>query len=71
MCITMRQVGFAIGIALIGAVLQMDAGKPYPSAYALVGVITLVLAALVFAMLSGPDPHEQDRPASPEGTFQP
>jgi MFS family permease len=59
MCVTMRQVGFAIGIALIGAALQLDAGKSYPSAYALVGVITLVLAALVFAMLSGPNPHEQ------------
>jgi hypothetical protein len=59
MCVTMRQVGFAIGIALIGAVLRLDAGKWYPSAYALVGVITLVLAALVFVMLSGPNPHEQ------------
>jgi EmrB/QacA subfamily drug resistance transporter len=54
MCITMRQVGFALGIALIGAVLNLGGDNPYPPAYVLVGAITLLLAATVFVALSGP-----------------
>jgi MFS family permease len=54
MCITMRQVGFALGIALIGAVLNLGGDNRYAPAYLLVGAITLLLAAFVFAALSGP-----------------
>jgi multidrug resistance protein len=54
MCVTMRQVGFALGIALIGAVLNLGGNGLYPPAYLLVGAITLVLGAIVFAALSVP-----------------
>jgi MFS family permease len=59
MCITMRQVGFALGIALIGAVLNLDGDNLYPQAYLLVGAITLLLAAIVFAALSVPAAKQQ------------
>ncbi|MGY4155565.1 MFS family permease [Bradyrhizobium sp. USDA 4461] len=52
MCVTMRQVGFALGIGLIGAVLNLDDRNQYPPAFLLVGAITLLLALLVFALLS-------------------
>ena len=55
MCVTMRQVGFALGIALTGAVLNRGGDNPYPPAYLLVGAITLLLAAIVFAALSARD----------------
>ncbi|WP_315800794.1 MULTISPECIES: MFS transporter [unclassified Bradyrhizobium] len=54
MCVTMRQVGFAFGIALIGAVLNSGGSDLYPPAFLLVGAITLVLGAIVFALLSTP-----------------
>ncbi len=54
MCVTMRQAGFALGIALIGAVLNRGGDNRYPPAYFLVSAITLLLAACVFAALSGP-----------------
>ena len=59
MCVTMRQVGFALGIALIGAVLNLSGGNLYPPAYLLVGAITLLLAAIVFAALSVTAAKEQ------------
>ena len=59
MCVTMRQVGFALGIALIGAVLNLGGNNLYPPAYLLVGAITLLLAAIVFAALSVPAAKEQ------------
>jgi hypothetical protein len=59
MCITMRQVGFALGIAMIGGVLKLSGDNLYPPAYLLVGAITLLLAAIVFAALSVPAAKEQ------------
>jgi EmrB/QacA subfamily drug resistance transporter len=59
MCITMRQVGFALGIALIGAVLNLGGDNRYALAYCLVGTITLLLAAFVFAALSISSAREQ------------
>jgi MFS family permease len=51
-CVTMRQIGFAFGIALIGALLQRDDPSTYTTAFAVVAVCTLGLAALAFALLS-------------------
>jgi MFS family permease len=59
MCVTMRQVGFALGIALLGAVLNLGGDNLYRRAYLLVGAITLLLAAFVFAALSVPAAKEQ------------
>jgi MFS family permease len=52
-CVTMRQIGFAFGIALIGAMLQGDDPSAYATAFAVVAACTLGLAALAFALLSG------------------
>jgi MFS family permease len=51
-CVTMRQIGFAFGIALIGALLQRDDPLNYAAAFAVVGASTLGLAALAFALLT-------------------
>jgi MFS family permease len=51
-CVTMRQIGFAFGIALIGALLQRNDPHAYTTAFAVVAACTLGLAALAFALLS-------------------
>ncbi len=51
-CVTMRQIGFAFGIALIGALLQRDDPYAYTTAFAVVAACTLGLAAFAFALLS-------------------
>jgi predicted MFS family arabinose efflux permease len=51
-CVTMRQVGFAFGIALIGALLQRRDPLAYTTAFTVVSACTLALAAIVFALLS-------------------
>lgn len=48
-CVTMRQIGFAFGIALIGASLGHD--EDYAAAFALAGACTLALAAMIFVLL--------------------
>jgi EmrB/QacA subfamily drug resistance transporter len=48
-CVTMRQIGFAFGIALIGASLGRD--EEYATAFAMAGAGTLALAATVFVLL--------------------
>jgi EmrB/QacA subfamily drug resistance transporter len=53
--VTMRQIGFAFGIALIGALLQRSDPLAYTTAFAVVSVCTLALAAIVFALLSRSD----------------
>jgi EmrB/QacA subfamily drug resistance transporter len=50
-CVTMRQIGFAFGIALIGALLQRNDPLNYTTAFAVVGACTLGLGALAFALL--------------------
>ena len=50
-CVTMRQIGFAFGIALIGALLQQDDPSAYARAFTAVAACTLSLAALAFALL--------------------
>jgi len=51
-CVTMRQIGFAFGIALIGALLQRNDPYAYTTAFAVVAAFTLGLAAFAFVMLS-------------------
>lgn len=51
-CVTMRQIGFAFGIALIGALLQRNDPYAYTTAFAVVAACTLGLTAFVFALLS-------------------
>jgi predicted MFS family arabinose efflux permease len=51
-CVTMRQIGFAFGIALIGALLQRNDPYAYTTAFTVVAACTLGLAALAFALLS-------------------
>jgi EmrB/QacA subfamily drug resistance transporter len=50
-CVTMRQIGFAFGIALIGALLQRNDPFAYTTAFAVVSACTLGLAAMVFVLL--------------------
>jgi MFS family permease len=50
--VTMRQIGFAFGIALIGALLQRNNPLAYATAFAAVSACTLGLAVLAFALLS-------------------
>ena len=47
----MRQIGFAFGIALIGALLQRNDPHAYTTAFAVVAACTLGLAAFAFALL--------------------
>jgi MFS family permease len=51
-CVTMRQIGFAFGIALIGALVQRNDPYAYTTAFAVVAACTLGLTALAFALLS-------------------
>ena len=48
----MRQIGFAFGIAVIGALLQRNDPHAYTTAFAAVAACTLGLAAFAFALLS-------------------
>ena len=54
-CVTMRQIGFAFGIALIGALLQRNDPHDYTMAFTVVAACTLGLAALAFALLTRSD----------------
>jgi MFS family permease len=54
-CVTMRQIGFAFGIALIGALLQRDDPSTYATAFTVVAACTLGLAACAFALLGRAD----------------
>jgi EmrB/QacA subfamily drug resistance transporter len=50
-CVTMRQIGFAFGIALIGALIQRNDPPAYSTAFTVVAGFTLGLAAIAFALL--------------------
>jgi EmrB/QacA subfamily drug resistance transporter len=58
-CVTMRQIGFAIGIALIGAILQHNDLLAYHTAYATVSAVTLGIAVIVFALLRATEVPKQ------------
>jgi EmrB/QacA subfamily drug resistance transporter len=49
--VTTRQIGFAFGIALIGALLRSSVSSTYTAAFAVIGVLTLGLAAVAFVLL--------------------
>ncbi len=51
-CVTMRQIGFAFGIALMGALIQRNDPLAYSTAFAVVAVCTLGFSAIAFALLS-------------------
>jgi hypothetical protein len=50
--VRMRQIGFAFGIALNGALLQRSDTLAYPTAFMVVAVCTLGVAVIAFALLS-------------------
>ncbi|WP_256460640.1 MFS transporter [Bradyrhizobium ontarionense] len=49
--VTMRQIGFAFGIALIGALLERNDPYAYTTAFTVVAACTLGLAVVAFALL--------------------
>ena len=51
-CVTMRQIGFAFGIALIGALSQRNDPYAYTSAFTVAGACTFGITAVAFALLS-------------------
>jgi EmrB/QacA subfamily drug resistance transporter len=53
--ITMRQIGFAFGIALMGALIQRNDSLAYSTAFAVLAVCTLCLAFVAFALLKKSD----------------
>lgn len=50
-CVTMRQIGFAFGIALIAALLRSESRHAYTTAFLAAAACTLGLAAIAFALL--------------------
>jgi EmrB/QacA subfamily drug resistance transporter len=50
-CITMRQIGFSFGIALLGATLQLSSNCDYLAAFIVAGVSTLALTAIVYWLM--------------------
>lgn len=53
-CVTMRQIGFAFGIALIGALLQRGGSMAYTTAFVVVGLSTFAFATVTFVLLKRP-----------------
>jgi len=51
-CITMRQIGFSLGIALLGAALLSSNGD-YLAAFIVAGASTLALTAIVYWLMDG------------------
>jgi EmrB/QacA subfamily drug resistance transporter len=52
-CVTMRQIGFSFGIALLGAALQLRSSGDYLAAFIAAGASTLALTAIVYRLLDG------------------
>jgi MFS family permease len=50
-CVTMRQIGFAFGITLIGALLKQSDTLAYSNAFMAVSICTLCLGGIVFILL--------------------
>lgn len=51
-CVTMRQIGFSVGIALLGSALQLRPGGDYFAAFGASGAFTLGLTAIVYWLLA-------------------
>ncbi len=54
-CVTMRQIGFAFGIALMGALIQRNDSLAYSTAFAVIAVCTLGLSFIAFLLLKRSD----------------
>jgi hypothetical protein len=52
-CVTMRQIGFSFGIALLGAALQLSSNGDYLAAFIVAGASTLALTAIVYWLMDG------------------
>jgi hypothetical protein len=52
-CVTMRQIGFSFGIALLGAALQLRSNGDYRAAFIAAGASTLALTAIVYWLMDG------------------
>ncbi|MET4033604.1 EmrB/QacA subfamily drug resistance transporter [Bradyrhizobium sp. JR7.2] len=52
-CVTMRQIGFSFGIALLGAALQLSPNGDYLAAFIVAGASTLALTAIVYWLMDG------------------
>jgi len=52
-CVTMRQIGFSFGIALLGAALQLGSNGGYLAAFIVAGISTLALTAIVYWLMDG------------------
>jgi EmrB/QacA subfamily drug resistance transporter len=52
-CVTMRQIGFSFGIALLGAALQFNSSGDYRAAFIAAGASTLALTAIAFWLMDG------------------
>jgi hypothetical protein len=48
----MRQIGFSVGIALLGSALQLRPGGDYFAAFAASGAFTLGLTAIVYWLVA-------------------
>jgi EmrB/QacA subfamily drug resistance transporter len=51
--VTMRQIGFSFGIALLGAALQLRSNGDYLAAFFVAGASTLALTAVVYWLMDG------------------
>jgi EmrB/QacA subfamily drug resistance transporter len=52
-CVTMRQIGFSFGIALLGGALQLSSSGEYLAAFIVAGASTLALTAIVYWLMAG------------------
>jgi len=52
-CVTMRQIGFSFGIALLGAALQRSSNGDYRAAFIVAGASTFALTAIVYWLMDG------------------
>jgi EmrB/QacA subfamily drug resistance transporter len=50
-CVTMRQIGFSFGIALLGAALQFSSNGDYLAPFIVAGASTLALTAIVYWLM--------------------
>lgn len=58
-CVTMRQIGFSFGIALLGATLLSSNGD-YSAAFVVAGASTLALTAVVYWLMAGQQLHSSE-----------
>lgn len=52
-CVTMRQIGFSFGIALLGSALQLSSNGDYRATFIVAGVSTLALTTIIYWLMDG------------------